>query len=124
MIRFLSIICAFWIFSNICAKFKVKKKKKKRIISDCCDTISSLIYREIIQKLNKISLVMRKPVFGVFDQLRLKPACSVAETMRMRRLICTFVVRIYGVNRFSHGVAQIVVFSRKKRENDVYNFKE
>ena len=27
-----------------------------------------------------ISLVTRKPVFWVFDQVRLKPACSGAET--------------------------------------------
>ena len=27
-----------------------------------------------------ISLVTRKPIFGVSDQLRLKPACSATET--------------------------------------------
>ena len=29
---------------------------------------------------NNMSLVMRKPVFGVCDQLRLKPACSTDDT--------------------------------------------
>ena len=66
-----------------------------------------------------MSLVMRKPVSGVCDQVRLKPACSDTETsqsfeildtetrgiilsqqqikkvlIRLRRLICTFVVSI------------------------------
>ena len=27
-----------------------------------------------------MSLVTRKPVFGIFDQVRLKPACSADET--------------------------------------------
>ena len=27
-----------------------------------------------------LSLVTRKPVFGVFDQVRLKPACAAKET--------------------------------------------
>ena len=27
-----------------------------------------------------LNLVTRKPVFGVFDQVRLKPACSASET--------------------------------------------
>ena len=29
---------------------------------------------------NNMSLVTRKPVFGVSDQLKLKPACSATET--------------------------------------------
>ena len=62
---------------------------------------------------------MRKSVFGIFDQLRLKPACSASETSletsdtetshytiqaannkgadqteQMRRLICAFVIHI------------------------------
>ena len=76
---------------------------------------------------------MRKPVFGVSDQVRLKHACAVTEasyrleisdietrgiilswqrttnmpiTARMRRLICTSVVRICK-NRFSHDASQI-----------------
>ena len=64
-------------------------------------------------------LVIRKPVFGGFDNVRLKPACSATETSlgleisaiassratannkganqtaRLRRLICAFVVRIW-----------------------------
>ena len=30
--------------------------------------------------LHDMSLVMRRPVFGVCDQVRLKPACSATET--------------------------------------------
>ena len=33
--------------------------------------------------LEYISLIMRKPVFGVCDHVRLKPACSAAETSRV-----------------------------------------
>ena len=70
---------------------------------------------------------MRKPVFGIFDQVRLKPACSATEaterheitnvetrgiilsrkgttkvqTARMRRLICAFVVHIWQKQVFS-----------------------
>ena len=84
--------------------------------------------------LDNMSHVTRKPVFGVCDQLRLKPACSADETSwgleisaiasrgiilsrqqttiqaannkgtdqtaRMRRLICTFVVRIWHKTGF------------------------
>ena len=78
-----------------------------------------------------LSLVTRKPVFGVFDQVRLKPTCSIIEaggglkfrikklevlyylgsenkgadqTARMRKLIRTFVVRIWHKQVFSwHG---------------------
>ena len=76
-----------------------------------------------------LSLVTRKPVFGVCDQVRLEPACSATETTqrleisdieikdiilsrqrtnkgadqtaRMRRLICAFVVRIWHKQVFS-----------------------
>ena len=73
-----------------------------------------------------ISLVTRKPVFGVFDQVRLKPACAATEaskrleisdiditisrqritkgsdqTARMSRLICSFVVSIWHKQVFS-----------------------
>ena len=69
---------------------------------------------------------MKKPVFGVFDQVRLKPVCSAVcheianiETrdtilsrqgttkvlIRLRRLFCTFVGR-NGISRFSHVEAQ------------------
>ena len=67
---------------------------------------------------------MRKPAFGVSDQVRLKPACSATEeifefnkykyytmqavnnkgsdqTVRMRRLICTFVVCMWHKLVFS-----------------------
>ena len=81
--------------------------------------------------MNGMSLVIRKTVFGVCDQVRLKPVCSatetswglesldiasrgiilssrrnkgVGQTARMRRLICAFVVRIWQKQVFSwHG---------------------
>ena len=75
----------------------------------------------------KMSHVMRKSVFGVCDQVRLKPAFSVFEfrkkryysvkaannkgadqIARMRRLICAFVVRIWQKKSFSRDVAQII----------------
>ena len=65
-----------------------------------CKIVSRIVYmlnneQLYMLKLNKImffcsvfskdpllhlSLVMRKPVFGVCDQVRLKPACSADET--------------------------------------------
>ena len=75
-----------------------------------------------------MSLVTRKPVFGVCDQVRLKPACSATETSKslemldlenrnmilsnrnnkgadqtvwMHRLICSFVVHIWHKQVFS-----------------------
>ena len=33
-----------------------------------------------------MSHVMRKPVFGVYDLVTLKPACSATETSYMKRL--------------------------------------
>ena len=77
-----------------------------------------------------MSHVTRKPVFGVCDQVRLKPACSAAETSKRleisaiasRGIIISrqrkqrrcsdaqadlrFVVRI-GQNRFSHDEAHM-----------------
>ena len=53
---------------------------------------------------------MRKPVFVVFDQVRLKPVCSATETSycleilaieTRDRLICAFVVRIWQKQVFS-----------------------
>ena len=67
---------------------------------------------------------MGKPVFGICDQVRLKPACSATETsqgfeildiasidiilpkQRTTKLICAFVVHIWQ-NRFSQDVAQL-----------------
>ena len=77
---------------------------------------------------------MRKPVFGAFDLLRLKPACSATETslslensaianrgiilsrqrtrkalIRLRRCAgwSAPLLYAYGINRFSHDVAQL-----------------
>ena len=77
-----------------------------------------------------MSPITRKPVFGVCNQGRLKPACAAPEAMqkleisyietrgivnnkgadqtaRMRRLICAFVVRIWH-NRFSQDAAHMI----------------
>ena len=79
----------------------------------------------------KLSYVMRKPVFGFCNQVRLKPACSATDSSKslgildiesvrtilsMQRKIqalirlrgCAFVVSIYGINRFSQNLAQII----------------
>ena len=81
-----------------------------------------------------MSLVMRKPVFGVFDQVWLKPACSAKEA-RQRHEIANIETRdiklsrqrttkvlirlwgcigrsvtllfAYGINRFSHDAAHM-----------------
>ena len=83
-----------------------------------------------------MSLVTRKPVFGVCDQVRLKPACSATETSlgleildfasigiklsRQRTRKALNMLRgcagrsaplffAYGMNRFSHDVGQITI---------------
>ena len=82
-----------------------------------------------------MSLVMRKPVFGVFDQVRPKPDCSSTETnwsleildIEIRGIILSrkwtieTLIRLrgcagwsahllfaYGINRFSHDMAHII----------------
>ena len=84
------------------------------------------------------SRVTRKPVFGVFNQVRLKPACAAtclkfrkwkleelyylgseqqwhwsdctdAQTDLRLLSVCAFVVRIWH-NKFSHDVAHIIKF--------------
>ena len=78
-----------------------------------------------------MSLFTRKPVFGVFDQVRLKPACSASEASwsheilnlasigiilsqqrTTRPLICTFVVH-KSKNRFSHDEADMSCYKLK-----------
>ena len=51
-----------------------------------------------------MSLVMRKPVFGMSNQVRLKPACSADEISTGWSVPLLFT---YGINRFSHDVARI-----------------
>ena len=41
--------------------------------------LTNLPWFTITESLNQLNHVMRKPVFGVFDQVRLKPACSASE---------------------------------------------
>ena len=83
-----------------------------------------------------MSHVTRKPVFGVFNQVRLKPACSATEaSLRLdssdiesrsiilsRQRTTKVLIRLrecadwsapllfaYGINRFSHDVAHILI---------------
>ena len=83
----------------------------------------------------QMSAVTRKPAFGVFDQVRLKPACSAAETswrleisdtengyiILSRKWTTKVLIRLHrcagwsapllfahGINRFSHDEAQII----------------
>ena len=49
--------------------------------SNCTANCSGVrVFRFFNMELGYKSLVMRKPVFGVCDQGRLKPACTAAET--------------------------------------------
>ena len=86
-----------------------------------------------------MSLVMRKPVFWVWDQGRLKPACATTEAMwrleisyietrsiilyrqrtinvliRLRRCACWSAPLLfaYGKNRFSHDIAHVERYIR------------
>ena len=45
-----------------------------------CHLTTDFISTQISVVLLQVSPVTRKPVFGVCDQLRLKPACSATET--------------------------------------------
>ena len=92
------------------------------------------VYTQIRLLLNYMILVMRKPVFGVCDQVRLKPACSAKEAswnheianietrdiilswqrttkvlIRLRECACWSVPLLiaYGKNGFSHDVAHM-----------------
>ena len=67
-----------------------------------------------------MSLVTSKPVFGVFDQVRHKPACTATEAserleildIETRGIILSkqwTVLFAYGKNRFSKDMAQIYV---------------
>ena len=86
-----------------------------------------------------MSLVTKKPVFGVCDQVGLTPACSATKTsyrlaildmetrgiilskqrtikvlIRLRR--CVPLLFTYGINRFSDDVAQILMSSNYKQQ--------
>ena len=63
----------------------------------------------------QMSLVTRKPVFRVCDQIRLKPACSVTATSLGLEMPgcagwCAPLLFVYGKNRFSHDMAQIITY--------------
>ena len=46
----------------------------------CCMHVSLASFNVTLLFLSYMSHIMRKPVFGIFDQVRLKPACSAHET--------------------------------------------
>ena len=97
-------------------------------------TISRLPNQFMLSGLFCLSRDTRKPVFGVCDQVRHKPACAAIEawyrleisdietggiilsrqwkTKALRRLICAFVFRIWQ-SRFSHDVAQFCLKRRR-----------
>ena len=66
----------------------------------------------------QMSHVMRKPVFGVCDQVRLKPACLASETslsLEILKIASRAIIlsrqgttKMWSDCRFSHDVAQIV----------------
>ena len=61
-------------------------------------------------KMLNMSLVTRKPVFGVCDQGRLKPACAATEASWRLRVCAGWSAPLlfaYGINRFSHDVAHM-----------------
>ena len=77
-----------------------------------------------------MSLVTRKPVAGVLDQVRLKPACKATEAVVSRGIILSrqrttkVLIRVHGcvgwsapllfahvINRFSHDLAQLILWS-------------
>ena len=96
----------------------------------CCYTR----FLEIVNRLH-LSLVTRKPVFGVCDKGRLKPACTATEnswsleisaiasigiTLSRQRTIKALIrlrgsaplLFAYGKNRFSHNVALFLCLYR------------
>ena len=49
-------------------------------LGTCSDNIIWIANTDNVKELYNLSHITRKPVFGVCDQLRLKPACSADET--------------------------------------------
>ena len=97
-----------------------------------------------------MSLVTRKPVFGVCDLVRHKPACAATETSKSpeildlesrdiilsRQRTTKVLIRLhecaggsapllfaYGINRFSHDVAQIMLEMVVHREYEIFQTK-
>ena len=64
------------------AFMKTRSQEKNIILEDFMKMVN--IYREIRSSSlcddNPLGLVARKPVFGVSDKVRFKPACSATET--------------------------------------------
>ena len=96
--------------------------------------------RDSVINWNQMSRVPRTPVFGVCDQVRLKPACSATGTNQGLEIVDRASIYIilskqrttkalirlsgragwsalllfaYGINRFSHDVAQIYIYRTK-----------
>ena len=98
-------------------------------------------FREPLHYLHNLILVTRKPVFGVCDQSRLKPACSATKTSKKleildietrgiilsKQRITRALTRLrrcagwsapllfaYGYNRFSHDVAPSLYYKKTR----------
>ena len=71
--------------------------EKLTLCRDCTGVVRLCDKYSFSHTLAQMSRIMRKPVFGVCDQLR----NMFAQTARMRRLICAFVVRIWHKHVFS-----------------------
>ena len=81
-------------------------------------TAMTTITAYLSDHLYEMSLVTRKPVFGVFDQVRLKPLCSAKEASLRLEILDIETAPLffaYGKSTFCHDVAQIVQlgFNRK-----------
>ena len=61
-----------------------------------------------------MSHVTRKPVFGVCDQVRLKPACSATEaSLRLEIVAMTDIYRYYIIQRANDKDADQSVWMRR-----------
>ena len=103
-----------------------------------CQQNYSIVFSwsDMVIVLNLLSLVTRKPDFGVCDQVRLKPACSASETIYSLEILeivsigiklstrrtTKVLIRLrgcagrsapslfaYAINRFSHDMALLIV---------------
>ena len=107
--------------------------------------LSLFLYDREISALFYLSHNTRKPVFGVFDQVWFKPVCSAKEAsysheianiktrdiILSRQRIIKVLIRLrgcagwsapllfaYGINKFSHDTAHLILPQRSSPNND------
>ena len=68
--------CCRHVKTCLCHMRRTKAQISLRICGGCCCGVRINSFRCSLQ----MSPVTRKPAFGIFDQVRLKPACSADET--------------------------------------------